>query len=149
MQILNQSQTALNLPNFTQCLKKFVFPCKKGVKTAQVASQRELGRGKEGGGRGKGQIWSARQKDGKSCRDIDGLRLRLHNERVKEWKRWRGERELFVWQVKFGAKDLALVLARGFMNERSVAQIFDKSRECALTYAVVTSRFAPVRTRFG
>lgn len=44
MQILNQSQTALNLPNFTQCLKKFVFPCKKGVKTAQVASQRELGR---------------------------------------------------------------------------------------------------------
>lgn len=55
------------------------------------------------------------------------------------------ERELFVWQVKFGAKDLALVLARGFMNERSVAQIFDKSRECALTYAVVTSRFAPGR----
>lgn len=54
-----------------------------------------------------------------------------------------------MWQVKFGAKDLALVLARGFMNERSVAQIFDKSRECALTYAVVTSRFAPVRTRFG
>lgn len=77
MQILNQSQTALNLPNFTQCLKKFVFPCKKGVKTAQVASQRELGRCE-------GQIWSARQKDGKSCRDIDGLRLRLHNERVKE-----------------------------------------------------------------
>lgn len=84
MQILNQSQTALNLPNFTQCLKKFVFPCKKGVKTAQVASQRELWRDKGGGGRGKGQIWSARQKDGKSCRDIDGLRLRLHNERVNE-----------------------------------------------------------------
>lgn len=60
----------------------------------------------------------------------------------------RGERELFVWQVKFGAKDLALVLARGFMNERSVAQIFDKSRECALTYAVVTSRFAPGRHSF-
>lgn len=89
MQILNQSQTALNLPNFTQCLKKFVFPCKKGVKTAQVASQRELGRA-YGEGRGKGLMWSARQKDGKSCRDIDGLRLRLHNGRVKEVERGAG-----------------------------------------------------------
>lgn len=67
-------------------------------------------------------------------------------ERVKGGQeRGEGRGELFVWQVKFGAKALALLLARGFMNERSVAQIFDKSRECALTYAVVTSRFAPGR----
>lgn len=46
MQILNQSQTALNLPNFTQCLKKFVFPSsKKGVKTAQVG--KEMGKAAE------------------------------------------------------------------------------------------------------
>lgn len=35
-------------------------------------------------------MWSARQKDGKSCRDIDGLRLRLHNQRVKEVGRGAG-----------------------------------------------------------
>lgn len=79
MQILNQSQTALNLPNFTQCLKKFVFPCKKGVKTAQVE-----------GGRGKGQIWSARQKDGKSCRRAKVAVAQRKGERVKGVERGAG-----------------------------------------------------------
>lgn len=105
MQILNQSQTALNLPNFTQCLKKFVFPskkkAKKGVKTAQV-----------------------RKRDGKSCRET-----------LTEAKVAMGGTVAELWG---GPVRVARLLVLGFwlrqggiMNERSVAQIFDKSRECA------------------
>lgn len=72
MQILNQSQTALNLPNFTQCLKKFVFPSKKGVKTAQVASQRELRRDKGGGSGVRGRYGVQGKKMGKAAETLTG-----------------------------------------------------------------------------
>lgn len=99
MQILNQSQTALNLPNFTQRLKKFVFPCKRRKKLHQQRGRQTIdrARGREGE---RGSVRENERHIDWQAKVVAGVRAvevwsQGFSQRFYEW----AQRSANIWQI--------------------------------------------------